>query len=538
MTKHRRSVAATVSTENPSLARRASVENPTPVSDPDRLRRLMLMLLTAILVARPIVFGEDPGLVADVSSPGGQTLTLFVFLVAAGWAAWHVASGRGGFTFSPVEWPLLVVVLCTFLSAEAAVYKHPARLIAWEWLGLFVIFVLVRRMPLSPSEQYGLLAALLATTVALSAQAVYQCAYEYPRLAASVGGSAERLGEALSRISSDVDTSDQRFIETIRQRLQDAFATATFAHPNSFAGFLVLFLPGLVGAALVARWKAQRHGVWLWVFAALTAAALVLSHSRGAFAAVVLVGLVVATIWWRRWLWARRGWVAAGVLALAVIGLAVQKSGLLARLFAKESSGGMSARLEYWRTTAAIIGAHPWLGVGPGNFRGAYQRHMDEGMGEQVLEPHNFVLEIWATSGLVAVVAVLVALALVGLALVRRHNVGSLSSSGPLTTHHSPPWVFFAGGAIGIALSFALRVQWQEPNIDEGVSAALRIAVWLPAMAVLIRVPWTSGTCLVVLAAGAAAHLLNLSLSGGIAFFSVATPFWAVLALSLNLVEP
>ncbi len=515
-----------------------------------------------------MVLGEDPGLVADISTPGSQTLTLFVFLVAAGWAVWQVASGRGGFTLSPAEWTLLVVVLCTFVSAEAAVYKHPARLIAWEWLGLFVTFALVRRMPVSPSEQRGLLAALLATTVALSAQAVYQCAYEYPQMAASVGGSAERVGSALSRISLEMGTTDDRFLESIRQRLKDAFATATFAHPNSFAGYLVLFLPALVGAALVVRWNSRRHSVWLWAFAALTAGALWLSHSRGAFAAVVLVGLVVATIRWRHRLWARRGWVAAGVLALAVVGLAVLKSGLLAGLFAKESSGGMSARLEYWQTTASIIGAHPWLGVGPGNFRGAYQRYMDVGMGEQVVEPHNFVIEIWATSGLVALVALLVALGLIGLALVCRHN--SLSeepeagrpndaasekrSSGaplahgrgsdksthhsPLTTHDSPAWVFFAGGAIGIALSFALRVHWQEPGIDEALSVVLRLVAWLSAMAVLIHVPWSSGTCIVVLAAGAAALLLNLLVSGGIAFFSVATPLWAVLALSLNLVSP
>src|SRR5262245_59941249 len=57
-------------------------------------------------------------------------------------------------------------------------------------------------------------------------------------------------------------------------------------------------------------------------------------------------------------------------------------------------------------------------------------------------------------------------------------------------------------------------------------------------MAVLARVTLPNRTRLIVLGAGAVALLLNLCVSGGIAFSSVAAPFWAVLALGLNIVQP
>ena len=58
-----------------------------------------------------------------------------------------------------VEVALLATVAMVFVSAEAAAsYRHPARLIAWEWLGLFVAFFVVRRhgnTTIEPQGEFG-----------------------------------------------------------------------------------------------------------------------------------------------------------------------------------------------------------------------------------------------------------------------------------------------------------------------------------------------------------------------------------------------
>jgi O-antigen ligase len=56
----------------------------------------------------------------------------------------------------------------------------------------------------------------------------------------------------------------------------------------------------------------------------------------------------------------------------------------------------LGGRLDTWRNTWAMVGAHPWLGVGPGGFAATYPRYhravvRDRAFsaGQQIEEPHN-----------------------------------------------------------------------------------------------------------------------------------------------------
>ena len=51
------------------------------------------------------------------------------------------------------------------------------------------------------------------------------------------------------------------------------------------------------------------------------------------------------------------------------------------------------------RATAAMIADHTLLGCGPGNFQEHYARYKLPQASETVGDPHNFLLEIWATAG-------------------------------------------------------------------------------------------------------------------------------------------
>jgi putative inorganic carbon (HCO3(-)) transporter len=486
------------------------------------LRKCLLALVTALLVARPLVLGggEDPGLLADQSDPSGLALLLLWIGGLAAWCGWRLWSGQADFRGGLVELSLLGVVICMFIGAEAAAtYKHPARLIAWEWLGFLTAFVLVRQLTLTPEERHGLYTAMLASAVMLSAYAVYQYVDELPMLRARIG-------------------NDPNLSPTLRQRIFENNVYSTFAHPNSYAGVMVLFLPGLVGAA----WASRRAPRWRLILVAgcalLGFVALWLTHSRGALLGLAIAGGLTGVILGRHWLWRNKPLTIAGLVILVGTAVVVWRGGLLTTGLGK-GTGTMAVRLTYWRTTWKMIEDRPALGFGPGNFGRAYPRYMDETAVEKVKDPHNFALEMLVTAGPAALILLLVAL---GVALLIGSRAWSIPSKEEETTERTGPepvrWEFYVGGFIGLVLGFLLGMTGRNlgPNdiLGMGYMAGLRSVIWFLAFALLERARWTERSRAIVLTTGAVALLLNLCVSGGIEFPSVALPLWACLALLVN----
>jgi hypothetical protein len=89
---------------------------------------------------------------------------------------------------------------------------------------------------------------------------------------------------------------------------------------------------------------------------------------------------------------------------------------------------------------------------------------------------------------------------------------------------------------IGLLLGFVIRAAGMGPEtlLGEAVGAGLRSVVWFAAFGLLERIAWPGRVRLLVLAAGVVALLVNLTVSGGIAFPSVAVLLWAVIALAVN----
>jgi O-antigen ligase len=545
------------------------------------LFRVLLALVTALLVARPFVLGEDPGLLAPESDPGGLVFTLLWFLAGTAWAAWRLWLGpeRSGVGATPgfVEVGWLGVVALMFVSAAvAAVYQHPAWMIAWEWLALWLGFVLVRQLFTSTDAQQGLLTALLATCVTVSIFGIYQGTVQLPQMAREFG-------------------ADESISEMFRKRILDGHVYSTFAHPNSFAGYLVLLLPALVGAGYLALRRGTAPVVLTGaVFCAgLGIWALWLTHSRGAILALVLAGGAAAAWAWRRVLRAHLLAVGLGAAVLVGLGALVVWQGWLNTALGKDTTTA-SVRLDYWKATWAMIEEHPWFGVGPGNFGRAYPHYMSPRADELIKDPHNLVLELWATAGPLAVVCLAVAMLAFFLAPLRsregeapaeptqapsasagttqapsasagtqtpgasagiqhRPVAGAPGLSGParresrhLEEDAEPRfrWEFYLGGMLGLILGFVLHVVANPPlgyvispadRIQgEGVIAAIRSLFWFASFAVLERIDWSARVRGLVLTAGAGALLLNLLVSGGIGFPSVACLLLAVMALALN----
>jgi O-antigen ligase len=137
--------------------------------------------------------------------------------------------------------------------------------------------------------------------------------------------------------------------------------------PNQLAGYLGIALPLVVAFVLV---RGQRR-VELALLG-LGAMALVLTLSRSGLSASILAVAIVFVfapgVYGRRSVaLALAGGAACGLGVLVLYG----STSLLARFssFAEvEQSGGVGTRAELWHAAFVLWRAHPWLGIGAGNF--------------------------------------------------------------------------------------------------------------------------------------------------------------------------
>ena len=414
---------------------------------PEMFRRFLLGATIALLTARMLAPGEDPGLLQVASGSANLVFPLLWLLAAVGLTVWRVWSRRGDWHGGVVEAALLVAVGLAFVSAETAGYKHPARLIAWDWLTLFLVVCLVRQLAVSPRDQSALFAVFLAGAVALSVQAVYQA--DFLRVSAS----------------------------------------AAFAAPGAFAAWLALFLPGVCAAVAVCRF--DRVPRWIRVICAL---------------------LIMP--------------VAGALMAAALSAY-------------RQTDATAPPLLETWHDTAKMIAAHPWLGVGAGNFSRTFPLFEGPNAGADVTNPRNFLLEIAANYGVFTLLAVLIALGAFFVRAVRWLSRNErVTDEAPLEPADGGRWEYLLGGMFGLVLGFIVHMSTGDRSQDEilrqGWFACVRCVIWLAAFVLFDLLPWTRRVRIVALTLGVAALLLVLCVCPGIGLPAVAVALWAAVALALN----
>ncbi|HKI37068.1 MAG TPA: O-antigen ligase family protein [Gemmataceae bacterium] len=554
------------------------------------LRRVLLGLVTALIVVRALVPGEDVGLLEPGANPMGLAVPLLWLCGLATWAAWRIWSGQLDWYGGLVDAGLLVVVLFSFLGTVAvASYQHPAWVVSWEWAGLLAAFFLVRQLARSPSDQRGLLAVLLATGVSLAAQAVYQHARPDPGRAPLPGLTGDELPRrrcevlavlgntpqnpfpatlSLPALCAATSTSDPTLFERIAVKNNVRPETggpalplplrpppprppaATFTDESNLAGCLALLLPALAGCVLAAwlggapRWQL---GVAVGC-ALLTALALWLTQDRSSILPCLLVGAAASLLAWRYYSSSPAG--SAGpsprlLLALALAGAA----GLLLLAFLLRQRGGaaLADLTREWSAASAMIGDHFWFGVGPGNYGRHYPQYMAATAPAFARQPDNFALEVWATLGLPAFLALAVALVTFfrrtlsfvpsgAAALVGDENPSGSPQPATADEDEAPRWEFYEGGMIGLLAGFLFRALSASPDaiIEEAVAAGTRAFVWFAVFALVQGIRWSGATRVLACTAGLAALLLHLAVAGGFSVPGVAQPLWIMAALALN----
>ena len=198
--------------------------------------------------------------------------------------------------------------------------------------------------------------------------------------------------------------------------------------------------------------------------------------------------------------------------------------------------------LETWRATLNLIRDRPWLGVGAGNFSRAFPRFQGPGSGAPVADPHNFLLEIAATGGVLTLAAVLTALGAFFVQAGRglfRPEPDAGEDAAASETGERIAWEYYLGGMCGLVLGLILRMTTGDysPGADpERRRPRLRA---LPRLVDGLR-PLRARPLVRPRPRRrpgrrrAAAALVVLSVSPGIGLPTLTVPLWAAVALGLN----
>ena len=434
-----------------------------------------MTFLTMLLVGRPMVAGEDPGLLLPQTNSASLACTQLTLVLLVMWLFWRLVTGDYTLRAGLIDICLLGIVgLSVASSALAAHFKHPAWVISWEWFGFFCLFFLTRQLAITDSAQRGLLCTLLATGVMLAASGLYQIGQETPETKAKLTTSLEPKHP------------EETGLETRTRRGDAERPGATFTYPTTFASILLLTIPGLI-VALVLAWRAGR------------------------------------------------GWLAKDVLALAV----------LASLAALYLTGQVMPLLtsylnQSWTVVARMIFDHPLFGVGPGNFSRDYSPRLQPQDGDPIPNPLNLFLGLASSAGLLAAILLLVALVSFYRTIARHQASTSQTPPSPEQAHSFVPWEFYLGGMLGMVLALVLRLSSELHPIEmfgEAKLAAVRSLVWFLSFAVLESTVWPSRSRALALVLGITAFLFHQMFAPGFDFPSLAVPFWIAVALALNSTE-
>ena len=241
----------------------------------------------------------------------------------------------------------------------------------------------------------------------------------------------------------------------------------------------------------------------------------------------------------------------------AVLLVGAFATGLLDREVFAEAGKSLGYRLDYWRSTAAMVADSPLLGVGPGEFQSVYARYIAPTASEFIADPHSFAFELAALFGVPALVAFLVFLAALATAAVATALTVSTAPTVSTDKTETPSAdrlapnnqanpdgatgktgvdVPFVGGAIFGVFAASVASLFQTAPLDGAFvgGALVAFALIFPTVARgWLRSDLSSAALLGALAAA----FLNLCAAGGIGYPALTFPIFLVAAFLVSQAE-
>lgn len=517
-----------------------------------RLNQLCLGGLSALFVATPLVPSESA---AEFGT--GVIFILLWFLLAAVWLAgslwWHP---KFSVRFGGADLAMAVFLALHTLNGLVMAEHGHARLtvnMIWQWAGLGVCFFLARQLLTDEPARRAICAVMISLSVGLSVCSFHEFFYEMPLIRSEY----ERDPESVIRRAGIDAAPGSPERELFENRLLSTEPTVTFALTNSLAGFLTPWFVLTAGLGLAAwryrelNWRTVA-GISLCLIA--VGFCLLLTKSRTALLSAAFgIGCIVLVAARRGLKIPKRALAVAGGVTVLMIVLALV-FGSFDWLVIAETPKSVLYRLQYWQATAAMIGDHFWFGCGPGSFQQYYTTYKLPAASETVADPHNFLLEIWATAGTTAALAFLTIFGIVLWRIFRQmwrdgdqanrqpsgqptgdvevSKKAALRKQSPESDSHGATRWIFAGAVVGAFLAYP--VGWTVgfppdatiilPGLPAAAVCGWLLGRWVNAGRLPNWLIWIAGLAL----------LMNLSAAGGIGFPGVSQNVWLLLALALN----
>lgn len=388
------------------------------------------LLLVALYLCRLLVPAEGV--------EQGQTLWIAAAWLAYGacrfWVIWR-SGQKFNFHLGVVDLGVGALVAGHVLSALLVLTGTGDRRAAlngcWEWISIGIMWLLLKEA-LQRVETRRLISwCLLVSVITLAGLGIWQHFVWYPQQSRQLTELFElqsmlEAGRALSpaekasydQLRSVFGTDDLMLEAGGRQLLLSRTRDSRepigrFALANSFAALLII---GWFGACdqvrqvfKYPRSRVTRLAIGLAVVP--ISICLLLTKSRTAMLGVctgllwLAVRLVLHSGPQRRLIW-RWGGVFIG-LSLGLVGVLILSGGLDWQVLS-EAPKSLAYRQEYWQSTWKMIQDHPFFGVGPGNFRQHYFAYKLPGASEEILDPHNLILDVWANGGILALAGLMI----------------------------------------------------------------------------------------------------------------------------------
>lgn len=515
----------------------------------DLPRRICLVLLAALVATASLAPADGPpreGLGVLIAS--GSLLLL---------AGWLLASFFGaGVAVRLGKVELLLGLFLALVAASALVMGGRGNMRAtvnslWVWVSFGAVYFLARQLAVPAVERRALAAGFVALAAGLSVYGCHQYFIELPQTRAAY----QRDPEAALREAGVFAPPGSPLRKQFEDRLMSSVEPiGTFALANSFAGLLTPWMIAAVGIGVVSLRTLAANSAGRFPSAVATAAAcaaaigfcLLLTKSRSAWvgSAAGMGMVLVASARQARFSTRKLLAGAAGAAALGglLVAIALAAGALDAEVFS-EAVKSLSFRAEYWRATLAMIADYPLLGCGPGNFQEYYAAYKLPQASETIADPHNFLLEIWATAGTAAFAAWLALLAVAGVALSWRRKGSAVEAQGgaqsgdgeagggEAASGAGSPLVVLGGLYLGLLVANVHNtlIGRQAPPAAIGYCALALGLVWI-GLRGWVRHGWLPRWLVVAALAGL---LVNLLAAGGLTFPNVAMGGWLLLALGI-----
>lgn len=494
-----------------------------------RYDKVLLAAVTCLLVLTPLVPSE-----ATVHEGIAALLNLLWTLALIAWAALLVLRPDPEIKFGWTALAAAALVGWHTLSGLVAIHSANGRQalnMTWQMLSYAIAAFLLRQLLRTPEQCRALVVVMIALASLEAVQGTYEYFISKPAALVQFHKNPEQTYQELGAV-----TATQR--EHLLWRIESIEPMATFALTNSLAGLLAPWLIALLGIVLTlfeTRANARALAGTI-VFAAVIGGCLLLTKSRTAVLATG-AGVVLLALYGRSTGW-RVGWRAPliGALVAVIVGLSVVAVGGLDLQVLSEAPTSMLYRIQYWRSTAAIIAKYPLFGCGPGQFQEAYATYKLPEASETPRDPHNFLLEIWSTAGTAALVALFVMAIAFAWQLAAARPVASESERDSSLRY----WLY-GGALVGIILGYPLGLVVGYPPELVKLSETVQLpGIWLlglPTAAICVWAldPWVSRgrmpAALPVISL--LALLVNLLAAGAASFPGVFQTAWILVPLAL-----